>query len=111
MSDGGPVREPDAHLVLRFFGWGSPFLLLAAYLSGVLLRDLSQPENRNAEDLIVVPVLLGVLSVAFAAPAVLLAVIALARRQRLSARELVPAAWSALVLFGLGGWVFAVATG
>lgn len=111
MPDVDPVREPDAHQVLRFFGWGSPFLLLTAYLAGVLLRDATPPENRNPDDLIVVPLLLGVLSVAFAVPAVLLTVAALARRERLGARELVPAAWSALVLFGLGGWVLVVAAG
>ncbi len=44
---------------VRVFGWLAPCLALSAYAAAVLLPDSSKPENRNYEDRIVIPLILG----------------------------------------------------
>ena len=71
-----------------------------------MLPDGSKPENRNYEDLILVPLLLGFLAVVFAVVTVFLTATAAFRRQPIHASELVPAGGSVLVLLAFAAWRF-----
>ncbi len=112
MPDVDPVREPDAPQPKNSGPGVRGQQQERRTLAGVLLRDATEPESRNPDDLIVVPLLLSVLSVAFAVPAVLLTVATLARRERLGARA---SSWrrsgARWCSFGVGGWVLVVAAG
>lgn len=80
------------------FGWAGLLLFAAAWVSVLVLPDWSKPENRNAEDLLAVPLFLGFLGAVSALIAVVLAAITLARARRLDIATAVPALGNALVL-------------
>jgi hypothetical protein len=85
---------------VEVFGWVAAVLGVAAYGSAVVIGPYtSKPENRNSEDLIVIPLLLALVSVAFALVAVAaVACLAVQRRAVPEARTLVPALFSTSIL-------------
>lgn len=104
-SDDGPSRVRTA---VEVFGWTAAVLFVGAYGTiSVLGPYTSKPENRNSEDLIVIPVLLALLSCVFAAITVAAATVLVVQRGTLrEARTLVPATFGAVILALLSMLVF-----
>ncbi len=96
------TRVSGGTLIVGLLGWAAPVLLLAALLSPLVLPDWSREENRNSEDLIFIPLALGLLSVVAAALAILSGMLLLLVRRRLPIQVAVPVLWSVLVLLLVG---------
>ena len=99
---------PSLRTATEVFGWVAAVLGVAACGAAVFIGPyVSEPENRNSEDLIVIPLVLALLSVVFAAAAVAAASLQATRRPGWpQTRTLVPATFAALIVAAFGWFAF-----
>ena len=76
----------------RVFGWSAAALVVAMLWSFVLIPDSSNPNDRDAEDWLLLPLLLGTVAVSMGAFASLAGLVCLRRRERIGVSTAVPLA-------------------
>jgi len=79
-----------AALATRVFGWFAAWLVVATAWSLFLIPDSSNPNNRDAEDWLLLPLMLAVVAGAAGLATALAGCICLVRRERLDVRTVTP---------------------
>lgn len=79
-----------AALATRVFGWFATWLVVATAWSLFLIPDSSDPNDRDAEDWLLLPLMMAVVAGAAGLATALAGVICLVRRERLHVRTVTP---------------------
>lgn len=79
-----------AALATRVFGWFAAWLVVATGWSLLLIPDSSDPNNRDAEDWLLLPLILAVVAAAAGLATALAGCICIVRRERLDVRTVTP---------------------
>lgn len=102
------VSNSVASRAARVFGWTTAALVIAMLWSFFLIPDASNPDDRDAENWLLLPLLLGAAALSMSAVAVVAWLVSLGRRERIGVATAVPLAAGVTLAIVPGLWLLSL---